>query len=93
MRKLGRYAGTAVLAGGLLLGSMSLIPGDRGTVAAKPPVEERHPHIHRALRELREARIELKEADHDFGGHRKEALEAVDRAIRQLDRALRFDRK
>jgi len=33
------------------------------------------------------------EADHDFGGHGKEGVEAVDRAIRQLDGALSFDRR
>jgi hypothetical protein len=35
----------------------------------------------------------LKEADHDFGGHRKEALEAVDVAIKQLELALKYDKK
>jgi len=92
MNMLSRYAGRAALAGGLLLGGMTLIPGDSTTALAKAPVE-RHPHIHRALRELREARRELKNADHDFGGHRAEALEAIDRAIRQLERALKYDRK
>jgi L-lactate utilization protein LutB len=47
-----------------------------------------HPHIHHALHELREARTELREAKHDFGGHRKAALEALDVAIDQLDKAM-----
>jgi hypothetical protein len=55
--------------------------------------KKHHPHIHRALEELRESRHELKEANHDFGGHRKEALEAVDVAIKQLELALKFDKK
>jgi len=49
----------------------------------------KHPHMHYALRELRVARTELKEAAHDFGGHRVKALEATDAAIKQIDVALR----
>jgi hypothetical protein len=48
-----------------------------------------HPHMHHALRELREARTELREAKHGFGGHREKALKAVDAAITQIDEALR----
>jgi len=42
---------------------------------------------------LQEARRELETASHDFGGHRKEAIEAVDNAIRQLQAALQSDKK
>src|SRR5579884_1794007 len=71
-------------------------------LAARPPAassqerkeaRELHPHIRTALRELREAKQELQTAAHDFGGHRKEALEAVDNAIKQLDIALQYDKK
>jgi hypothetical protein len=48
---------------------------------------EQHPHIRAALKELREARQELDTAAHDFGSHRKEAIEAIDKAIRQLQQA------
>ena len=54
---------------------------------------EQHPHIRAAIRELQEAKHELQIAAHDFGGHRKEALESVDTAIRQLQQALEYDRK
>jgi hypothetical protein len=54
---------------------------------------EHHPHIHRAIHELKEARVELKEAKHDFGGHREKALKDVDYAIEQLELALKFARK
>lgn len=54
---------------------------------------ERHPHIRGAIRELREAKHELETAAHDFGGHRKEAIEAVDNAIKQLQEALEYDKK
>jgi hypothetical protein len=48
-----------------------------------------HPHLHHALRELREVRTELKESPHDFGGHREKALKATDAAIAQIDKALK----
>jgi len=54
---------------------------------------EAHPHIRAAIRELQEARHELETAAHDFGGHRKEAIEAVDNAIKQLREALEYDKK
>jgi esterase/lipase superfamily enzyme len=60
-----------------------------GGAPASAQENVRHPHMHHALRELRETRIELKEAAHDFGGHRAKALEAVDVAIGQIDKALR----
>ena len=54
---------------------------------------EKHPHIRAAIRELEGAKKELKEAAHDFGGHREDALRAADNAIEQLRKALEFDRK
>jgi hypothetical protein len=72
----------AVVLGGLGLWS---------TLSAAP--EERHPHIHRALMRLREAHKQLKEAKHVYGGHRAAAEKDVDRAINQLEKALRFANK
>lgn len=43
-----------------------------------------NPHIKAAVRELKAARHELESAAHDFGGRRKEAIEAVDQAIKAL---------
>ena len=48
-----------------------------------------HPRLHAALHEMREARTQLKEARHDFGGHRAKALEALDNAITQVEKALK----
>jgi len=56
------------------------------------PAFERHPHIRSAIRALEEARGELQTAAHDFGGHRVEALRAVDEAIKQLQICLQYDR-
>jgi hypothetical protein len=54
---------------------------------------ERHPRIRAAIRELQAAKVELQKAPHDFGGHRAEAVQAVDRAIEQLRLALQYDKK
>jgi hypothetical protein len=61
-------------------------------LAAGWTVADEHPyhHFHHALWELRDARNELKEAKHDFGGHREKALHAVDEAIKQLDHILEY---
>ena len=58
----------------------------------KPDAKERHPRIHAALRALKDAKEDLEKADHDFGGHRAEAVKAVQHAINQLGKALEFDK-
>jgi hypothetical protein len=79
---------------GLAVVGLPLTPVLTPAVAqADEKEKERHPRIHKALEELREARKELKDADHDFGGHRAEAVEAIDVAIKQLELALKFDKK
>lgn len=52
-----------------------------------------HPHLHHAIHELKEARTELREAKHDFGGHRERALRDVNFAIEQLELALKHAKK
>ena len=79
-----------LLSGGLLLSSLGFLGTETASAQEK---KERHPHIRRAIHELREARKELKEAAHDFGGHREEAVEAINVAIKQLERALKYDKK
>ena len=61
-------------------------------MASTAPPPEGHPHIRAAVQELREAREELKTAAHDFCGHRTEAVERTDQALRQLQAALECDR-
>jgi hypothetical protein len=83
----------------LTLGLMTLSPVISMASPVPAPAQvlkgsaEQHPHIRAAIRELREARHELETAAHDFGGHRKEAIEAIDNAIKQLDQALQYDKK
>ena len=52
--------------------------------AAQAQEKLRHPRLHAALYELRQARLELKNSREDFGGHRDKALAATDDAIRSL---------
>jgi hypothetical protein len=56
------------------------------------PAPGRHPEIHRAIAALEKARFHLKNAAHDFGGHREAALAATDEAIKQLKIALQYDK-
>ncbi len=71
-----------VLSGSLIIGL---------TLHAQPATE-RHPAIHHAIAALQEARVYLKNANHDFGGHRAEALAQVDKALEQLRLALKYDK-
>jgi len=45
---------------------------------------ERFPHMHHALDKLQEALTELNAADKVFGGHRDEAIDHTEKAIKQL---------
>ena len=62
-------------------------------LAVEAEAAERHPAIRSAIRALEKAKDDLQRADHDFGGHRADALAECDRAIAQLRLALQFDRK
>ena len=60
--------------------------------AGRQPQRPKRPRIHEALRALCNAREDLQDAARQFGGHRVSALQAVDRAIAELDLALEYDR-
>jgi hypothetical protein len=100
MSILGKRIGSLVLASSFVLAATGLGLYAGGVIGGAPAraeegatPRERHPHIRAAIRELREAKRELEKADHDFGGHRAEALKASDRAIEQLEKALKFDKE
>jgi hypothetical protein len=78
---------TMTRAGALALAALGVTAA---SVRAEP---EKHPHIRAAIKELRDAKKELETADHDFGGHRVNAIKAIDHAIEQLEKALKFDKK
>lgn len=67
--------------------------GLAGSMAFTPRVLEPHPHIRAAVVELQQAREELRTAARDFGGHRADAIRAVDAAIKQLRIAQQYDAK
>jgi hypothetical protein len=56
------------------------------------PVPEPHPEIRAAMDSLHHAKDHLEHAAHDFGGHRADAIRAIDEAERQLQICLRYDR-
>lgn len=56
-------------------------------------VAEPHPQITAAIRSLERAKAHLQKAAHDFGGHRVEAIQAIDAAIAQLKTCLQYDQK
>jgi len=59
---------------------------------AASPAAEPHPQIKEALAALRRAKEHMEHAAHDFGGHRVEALEATNSAIKQLEICLKYDK-
>ncbi|HTE45116.1 MAG TPA: hypothetical protein VK636_07725 [Gemmatimonadaceae bacterium] len=63
------------------------------SLAFTPAAIEPHPHIRSAVVELVDARKELQTAAHDFGGHRVDAIRAIDAALKQLRLAQKFDDK
>ena len=61
---------------------------DKSTAKDTKEKGQEFPHLHRAVHDLHGAHKELKEAKHDFGGHREKALKAVDHAIHEIEAAL-----
>jgi hypothetical protein len=60
--------------------------------AAPAAVPEPHPEIREAIESLRHAKDHLEHAAHDFGGHRVEAIKAIDEALHQLNDCLKYDK-
>jgi len=56
------------------------------------PTPEPHPEIRAALESLRHAKEHLEHAAHDFGGHRVDAIHAIDEAQHQLEICLQYDK-
>jgi hypothetical protein len=59
-------------------------------LSSPSPAAGRHPQIHAALNALQNAKMHLQEAAHDFGGHRVDAIRAIDEASRQLEICLQY---
>ncbi len=65
-------------------------PNPQPTPAASPAPP--HPEIRAAINSLQRAKVHLQEAKHDFGGHRVDAIKAIDGAIEQLQICMKYDR-
>jgi hypothetical protein len=89
-----------VLALSLPLGTPAAPPAHNAVPAAAAPaphanaapVPEPHPEIRAAIESLHRAKDHLQHAAHDFGGHRVDAIRAIDEAQRQLEICLKYDR-
>ena len=78
-----------ILAAGLMMGFLMST-----TMLATPAnAREAHPKIRQAIRALEAAKADLNHAAHDFGGHRVDALAAIDAAQKQLQMCLDYDKK
>lgn len=67
-------------------------PAPKPQPAVPAAAPERHPEIRDAIESLRHAREHLDHAAHDFGGHRVDAIRAIDAAINQLQICLQYDK-
>jgi hypothetical protein len=72
-------------------------PGGKTSPAPQPAAAnasspEEHPQIREAIAALRNAKGHLEHANHDFGGHRAEALRATEEALHQLQICLKYDK-
>jgi hypothetical protein len=52
--------------------------------------DNEHPRIEHAIHELEETIHMLENADHDFGGHREQAIASCREAIHRLREAMEF---
>jgi len=72
--------------------AVSAAPGNAKPGAAPAAAAQMHPEIQDAIASLRSARDHLGHARHDFGGHRVEAIRAIDEAIHQLKICMDYDK-
>jgi len=71
----------------------SAVPAATPQPAAAPAaLPEPHPEIREAIESLRRAKEHLEHAAHDFGGHRVEAIKAIDESLHQLQDCLKYDK-
>jgi hypothetical protein len=90
---------TGALAGALFTGltfaraqSTNPVTPPAATGTPKTGAVQRHPQIVRAISALQGAKRDMENANHDFGGHKKAAMEACDKALAQLELVLKNDK-
>jgi hypothetical protein len=68
--------------------------GKPGAGAKEPPPQgQSNAVLREGISQLRVCRAELNAADHDYHGHRADAVKAIDAAIKQLEIALKYEKK
>ena len=88
----------SLLAAAILVLALTFPVATPATPAAHPaakaatPAPPDHPEIRDALDSLRRAKEHLQHARHDFGGHRVDAIHAIDGAMRQLEICMQYDK-
>jgi hypothetical protein len=91
MNRINRNALALVVAGGLCGGVGFVQAGPCAGLQAAQRLDEghwKHVHMHNAMASLQEARHELESAEDVFRGHRDEAIEHVDHAIKEIREGL-----
>jgi hypothetical protein len=76
--------GLAILAGAPKAQNFGASTAMAAPAPAAVPMPHACPNIHAAIDALRSAEHDMKSADHDFCGHRAEAMRTVHEAIEQL---------
>ena len=73
--------------------SPSALAQNRKPKTTRPaPRNLNYPKIRAAISSLEAARAELERSDGDFGGHKKDAVDSIDRALKQMRLALQFEK-
>ena len=65
----------------------------KGAKAEKKEGREAHPRLVAAMRKLEASKKDLQAAASDFGGHKGEAIKAIDEAMMHLKLAMAADKK
>lgn len=66
---------------------------NRKTKTTRPTARSlNYPKTRAAISSLEAARAELERADGDFGGHKKDAIDSIDKALKEMRLALQFEK-
>ena len=75
---------SAIALGAAALAGVAALPL-MNRVASGEEEHYRHMKLHRAWEALRDAKVEIEEAHHEWGGQKREAIESIDRAMHHLE--------
>ena len=94
MRKLLVASLGAVLIGGAVLATASLVPAQPAPALSQAQLQA-HPDMARGIRELQNVvdQLQTKHPAYDFGGHRVKAIQLIQEAITQLQMGIAVAKK